>query len=437
MKSIVFVLTLCLSTVCLLGQNISAEYSPEIQYSTNETPDQLLHIADQDLLISTTIAGQEKHLFYDFLDVENPYPFDAEFPFKTGRPVEFVTRQGRLFRFLMQIDQETKMLERCLAEYTNDGKVMGAKKYSSVEYEDVEDLPIQVLYESPDSTYVCLVDITDNDEKKKKYKLHITLLDENMKVVRSYDYGEEEESEQKLYDLITARVNNDGDIYLLQKVYNRKLKEATKKDGLIIANYNYEVLKFDLDTLTDSGRTTIYPLDNQGKFATSQQLFLKSDGGPLVVSTINASEDRKSRMMGINSYAMENDSFSTKEFIYSDKLLRTWGFDKNEIKYGLRNFYNINYDFVMDDDQIHILMERQLSLTRNQVYNNTYLSGLARTAIVATLDNDGAVTANMFVPKNFELSGGEAPASKLVALDGELYLIYQDKKASLKARSLA
>lgn len=47
------------------------------------------------------------------------------------------------------------------------------------------------------------------------------------------------------------------------------------------------------------------------------------------------------------------------------------------------------------------------------------------------MGNDGKVLDYMYVPKSYEVSGYDAPASKLVEVDSVLYLAYMDKKANI------
>lgn len=419
-----FLYVLAISPAFIEGQSVIPTYTEPIQFPDQEVLDQYFYVGDSAVVISRVMVLHGHHIYKPGLELDNYKK--VSFPFEKSNPGEFISREGRLFRFLVKKDKKNKKLHRAFAEYKMNGKAIGAKKLSSFKYQDENALPVEVMYESPDSSHICMISVEDEDHKKRQYKLHLALIDPRLKATQTFSYAPEVKKSQKLYDLITARVNNDGEVYVLQKVYDDKHEEAILKNSEYLANYSYELLCMNKD-----GKVSVHKLDNQQKFASCYQIFLNAAGKPIVVTGINSGPRDDAGLLGMNIHTMVEDSFQTQKHLFPSRAMKSWGFGHKASKNGPGNFFTIHYDYLVNEDKIHFLLERQFSITRKQVYKNSNRSGLSRQAIAVSMGNDGKVLDYMYVPKSYEVSGYDAPASKLVEVDSVLYLAYMDKKANI------
>jgi hypothetical protein len=118
-----------------------------------------------------------------------------------------------------------------------------------------------LFHRSPDSSKYATI-ILNMSETIKKEKFYIKVFDDNMKTL--WDKMVTLPFDDELYQIVEAKVSNDGDLYIIGKIYDNKAVDEKKGKS----NYKFQILRFE----KAKENPDIIELGTDGKFISSLTL---------------------------------------------------------------------------------------------------------------------------------------------------------------------
>jgi len=339
-------------------------------------------------------------------------------PLKNAFGYKFFTLDGKVYRWYMSKHKKSKAILRSIVEFDLEGKAKKkAKAMKSIPYNRYEDQPSQSIYYSPDSSKILAVEIIDENHKKDPVSISLVVLEKGLVSSHERTFKGKEKS-QLTTDHCVARITNNGEAYLLQKVIpGAKIQKMV--NNKVLPNYYYELIR-----VTADGKTKAYRIKDLKDFSNTENLFITDEGHPMVLTGINESSKESAALIGFNChvYNVEADSFELKKTTFRSKL-KKWGVTKDLSYKQLFSFFELHKDYLIDDGQIHVLFERSYFDIKGKGRKGAHTVNVKKTALAFTISNDGKVTEDLYVPKIHDAKRPTV-STKLISANNQLYLIY-------------
>ncbi len=287
---------------------------------------------------------------------------------------------------------------------------------------------------SRDSSHLVLVYVVPNKRKENK-KLGIHLFNQDMEELWNKVY--EFPYQNKLLDLISYRVDGNGDLYVLGKRFHDKRRES------VSGEVNYDHLLFGLGS---DGVLNSFQIASQGKFLKDMQIDI-SPGGDIVSAGFYSTRDsyriRGAYYMRIDNVTREVVSSSFKEFD-SDFLTlnmteKQAAKAKKRIDKGKKielPFYYID-EFITDQNGHTRIIGESRNIytvqTNNQYGITTDVHYDFDDMVVVDINPDGDINWSVRIAKNqHTINDGAVYSSYSYAVrDDELYFIFNDNIKNL------
>ncbi len=333
-------------------------------------------------------------------------------PFKNSYTYEYFSFDDRLFRWMVTTKKNSETVERKIVEYSpTTGEVLGAMAVDEMDYSNKSEFPGHFQRYSPDSSKLVSVQhaYTKNYSERK-----ILVVNSDLSITnKSENRIEGKKRKDEIY--YEARVTNDGIVYLLYELREGDDRYKKKKQ-----NYKYQVLRIDQD-----GGETIYDLDQKSLNSHSHTLYIDDSGKPMVFLTHHENHEPSSPLEGIAVYTIDesNNKFTKKYHAFDDKKLDSWGINTKKEKEKMNNFYVYRTDYLIDKDQIHILLERDYYYWIHMAGGQQQVNG-KKAVIALSISNDGELLDDIFIPKLMELAKDGYVTTSLLMLNNKMHIAY-------------
>lgn len=428
-----FLLTIisCFVLQTAIGQSI--KNSKTASFIPNEQATKLIKTQDGSFYLHTTplVGKKQTTKLIHFKEKGEPSKVEVEHPKDFFFGSEIFSIDNKLYQVIYNKDKKTRSLKSKIIAIDKNGNSTVAKELGEHEYSSYDDAPTNRIYFSPDSSYIAIIDLVDINEKKLDYKLRATILNDQLEVVNKKNYTPKRSDSQRLTHLFTANINNEGNLYMIQKRYGEKYSETKKGPNGKVANFTLEVL-----TLGTSGELKTESLDTKDQFFLAPAVFFTSTGNPFIACDIKENSKGGAKTLGIRSYIYSTtaNKFTAKEYLFDNALREKMaGTNKNMVSAG-GDFYVIDAQAISSDNEISFLLENKYKFTTTQnagrtvTYVDNYVS---ESAVILRATNEGEITKTTFIPKYHINQSGFSP-SMLQKINGNEYLLYHDLEKNLE-----
>jgi len=416
---ILFLFISALSIHNIHGQELIPIFSDEVVVPPKEFLVDLVQKGNDKMVFVTEslIAGERKNHICTYRPNKKLQRNELVTPLKNAFGFKFFSLEDRIYRWYMAKHKESKSILRSIVEFDLNGDKVAVKSMPPIKYHDYNDQPTQNLYYSPDSSKVLAVEVVDENHKKDPIRISLIVLKKDLETSHDRVFQGKEKS-QRTTDHCVARINNSGEAYLLQKVF-----PGGKVDRIVInkkiPNYYYELIR-----VTANGKTKAFRIKDLKEFSNVQNLYLTSEGKPMVITGINESSKENAALIGFHCHVFneKTNSFDKKKITFSRRL-RGWGISKEMDYKKLFDFFDFDPDYLVEEGKIHFLLERSYFEIKGEGRKGAYTANVKKAALVFTISNEGKVIDNMYVPKVID-TRANIKSSKLFLAKGKLHLLY-------------
>lgn len=344
--------------------------------------------------------------------------------------------KNRMMVFSTQYDKSSKTNTAYETHMDKNGEVANKNtKLMSLDIEKKRDKGAFDFEYSPDTSKI-LVYAFAPSKKDDNQKINFKVFDNDMKIMWSKDVTLP--YKDKMIDISSYRVTNDGDVYLLIKHYdNEKVfaKESKKEGGERVANYKYEILSYSKG---ENGKT--FTLDLDGKFVNQAHLSVGAGGN---ISVVGFYSLKGGYMSGIFYVVVDKETkqvvtSSTKSF--SKELLDVFGkkdVNKTKSKGGdlaLSSTFKFRDIISREDGGVLVLAENyyvtEVTYTDSKGHTTTRYYYHYNDIIAINISPKGDIEWLTRIPK---VQVGGAPGGLLsfsCMVNDKVYIIYNDNKTN-------
>lgn len=275
--------------------------------------------------------------------------------------------KGKFLFCTQKRDSKDKRVTCSITKMDMNGKLAKPVKAAIIQYKDRDDEPNYIKWQiSEDTSKVLLATLADDNDDDLMAKTSVTVLDNDANKI--WSRGITLPYSQEQLTLKSWTLANNGDVYLLAKVYDeRRSKETKRKDGKKKPAYKLVIFRFD----ATNEKPKEYALALQDKFVTDVT-FKITPQNDLVCAGFY-SNDTKMVVQGlfftrINGQNGTVEVASKKEL--SDKDLANLDTEKDRSgDRGLDSEFQFNNIILREDGGIVVVAEEAYS------YTTTYRSG--------------------------------------------------------------
>lgn len=313
------------------------------------------------------------------------------------------------------------------------------KKINSLHFTKRGGRPNFIAKFSPDSSKIAFFFFYDDDDKEKEIEMNIVILDQqnNLLWTKAINNGHL----QLFVDLLTIQINNNGDLFLLYKIFDNNRKKEVKKsgnDGREIPAYDYSIKKFTKDSSSKN-----ISLGIGEYFIEPNDLSITSSDYVNFTGIIRNEDKWIDGVCKIKIDQIEANIISKDLIKFNANDYFNYESDKNSSsnqKYdaGLSNVFDFLKICYRKDNSAVIVLEKKYFGQTIQGFN------FKRRTKVQTLNTEEIVVINIdplnnveniiILPKKQELQGGDANlGSVLIFLNDEgVNLIYNENESNYK-----
>lgn len=315
-----------------------------------------------------------------------------------------------------------------------DGKVGKPQKVAVVQYSDKDDEPTGVSWKmSDDTTKMMVATVADDNDDDLKAKVMVAVHDNQLNKLWNKAFTLPYTQEQ-----LSARswtVANDGQVYLLAKVYDEKRnKESKKKDGKRKPAYKMIIFRFD----AASEKPKEFVLALQEKFVTDVT-FKLSPTNDLTCAGFYAN-DTKGIIQGvfftrINGQTGNVDMATKKELSSKDIANLDTSKDRGGDE-GLDAEYTFNELILREDGGIVVAAEEEYSITTTSMQGNRMVTRTTyynNEIFITSIGPSGTIEWVKVIPKKQIFSGTNMFNGYMHMVSGSnMYFLYNDDEDNIK-----
>lgn len=341
----------------------------------------------------------------------------------------FVTPQG-MFGTKHTKDSKSRSLKVDCCHLNKDGSTSVCKEIERFPLSKTADVPYENVYQSKSKKHTAIVHTLDEGLENRKFKISISLLDENSNLVNSTEFAPNETNGQILFNNDGGALAEDGTYYQLIL----SLSSAEKNKNMAKSNYTLKVL-----AIGQTGESEMYDLDTGGSFMNTPKIFINSNNKPLVVVNPLRKEDKSELVTGIDVHLFDKEAGAFKRVrnTFTEDQITKYGIgDWGKYRKNKTDWYRVQDSYIADGDKLHFFMER------NYVYSSSYNNGKQmvyehwfhhEAAVVYTINQDGKIVNEYYVPKFYR---NRYPGPALLQLrKGEPSLLYLDYAKNIEVDS--
>lgn len=339
-------------------------------------------------------------------------------------------------KFLLCTEQNDKKADKITysaAIIGLDGKAEQAQKIAVVQYADKDHEPNSTIWKmSEDTTKMLFAAVADHDDDNVKTKVSLAVFNSRLGNIWSKSYTLPYSQER-----LTIRswtVTNDGQVYMLGKVYDdNNNQESKKKNGKRKPAYKMIIFRFD----AAEEKPKEQALGLQDRFVTDVTFKLAPNNDLYCAGFY--SNDRKGVVQGVfftrlNGKTGAADVATRREF----SGLEIAGFDTEKDKSGDEGL-DSNFDFnelvLRDDGGIIVTAEQQY------VTSSSYMSGIQMNTttyynnneiFVTSIAPDGAIEWIRMIPKKQTFANTNYFNGYMLMVSGNnLYFLYNEDEDNI------
>lgn len=449
-RTFVLLFLLAIHVLSLQAQplNFSVQWGQEFEASRRSTLSDIIgYDATGIYTIQARIGFSKSDFTLEHYDKSFKPTHSFELEIKSGRDRATVNNifflKGKLYMFYSFADRSVKKNVLSLQEIdkktltpTGDIKKIGEIDYAGKRQRNSG----QFLYKlSRDSSKMLIVyALPYNEDAPQKFGFHVL----NSQLNTLWQKDIELPYADELFDISSFRVDNDGNAYMLGKVYNEKRKE--KRRGL--PNYRYEVI-----ACRDGGANLQqYPVSVEDRFLTDMQIEIQ-DAQTIVCAGFYS---EKGTISIRGTYFLKVDAaskqISAKNFKDFEIGFITQNMKRREAKRAARQEkrgddaelfeYDLDKLLIGKDGSAVLIAEQYFvrSVTQYQSINgrqttNTVTYYYYNDIIAVKMDPSGEIVWSRKIPKTqmTREDGGYYSSYALAIVKGNLCFIYNDNPDNL------
>ena len=347
--------------------------------------------------------------------------FDIEFPKEKGTQPKFISVDDKILSFCYIKDKKKRALDLYCNFYNDRGSIKTSKVIYTVTYADYEDEPLLRVSLSDNKDYVLVLNIFDNNDKKKDLIINGLVFDKDINQLSKFTHKKDKNRSQKLNGLNDFDISNEGIVHMLMMEYNDKLKDEVKKNGVKVPNYFYTLYSYNLDG-THSHDDILF----KDYFPIHTALFLNADQEPNVIMDLREKPNSQELCIGFQTLIKKNDGILTKH---------RYMFDQSDFSaMGMVDKYNSKFfefgNFLILDDAIHFVYQSVFFVTKRSG-EMIYRERVSGSSVVFDLTNDGEIVDYTFIPK-FNVTGVNGRSCKLMPYRNSYAMLYIDRTKNLE-----
>ena len=332
-------------------------------------------------------------------------------------------------------DRSEKKLTCSVTQMDMAGKLSKPEKVMTIQHKEKNDEPNYVNWKiSEDTSKVVLTTIADDNDDDLNVKVSLTVMDNNL--TKLWTKGISLPYTQEQVSVRSVTVSNDGQVYLLAKVYDeRRSKETKKKDGKKKPAYKMIIFMFNSET---DKKPKEYVLGLQDKFVTDIT-FKLSPKNDLICSGFYAN-DTKGVIQGV-FFTRINGETGTVEVAnkkeISDKDLANLDTEKDRSgNEGLDSEFNFNQIITKEDGGIYAIAEEAYSYTYTTRQGNNWVTHtryINNEIFVSSIGPSGTIDWVRVIPKkqiftDISMFNGYSHMYS----GGKLYFLYNDDEDNIE-----
>jgi hypothetical protein len=362
-------------------------------------------------------------------DRKNIYGLDA---MNIGQQVYLLT---------MEKDSKNDKLKYFLVPFDENLNAGKPKKIADFGFEKRSDEPdFKVVY-SQDSTLTAFIFYLDNNNKKDKFEMFISVMNKNSEEVWSKKVRMTKF--QNVVEFLSATVNNEGNVYLIMKEYEgEKAKESKRveKGGDKVDKPAYEMMIYKLNGATEDKKDIKIELKNN--FIANCNIKVLQNGDVNVLGLYSSS--KKLLVNGVFSIKIHGGTDSIyqttkKDFTKEDLdiLADEDVTSKHKDEEGIGSKFDFLDFHTRKDGSSTVVMEENYSVTYTRsragggVTTTTYY--YTNEAIVINLSPGGEISNIAILPKKQSFADINLFNSSVVLFTEEgLHLVHLEDKDNLK-----
>lgn len=348
------------------------------------------------------------------------------------------TKNGT-FGYLSEYDKKQKAEKIFVSEF-NDGKFGKVREVYSHKYDVKLKLTLfgltnswnsdsSTLIESADGSHVVYTDVISTVDNKDQEEISVVVFDADMNIV--WKKKQRFKYQDKKIDVDQTVVGNDGSVYILAKVWEKKKKskgKSKKEKGL--PKFDFKAFK-----ITDAGMKEYQLNLGTGIAPTDAGIYFPNDTQEFVLAGFYTDAEKKSGLKGV-FYASGNSdtgikNTSTHDFKASflEGMVRKKDIEKDR---GIRSNFYIEDFIEFNDGSIAFIAEENYitSVTTTDSRGNTRTTYTYHTneIIMPRFSNDGELINIEKIQKNFSSSSSYITSYNLSVYNNKTYLIFNDLK---------
>jgi len=353
----------------------------------------------------------------------------------------FLHTQKGTFGYLRTYDKKQKKQKIFISEF-KEGNFSKIKEIYSHPYNvkfklslwgftNYTNFDASTLLESADGSHVLYTSINSSTDSKNKEEISVVVFDADMNI--SWKKTQRFKYQDKKITIEQAVVGNNGDVYILAKVWEKKKNKRER--GL--PRYDFKAFK-----ITETGMKE-YEVDlGNGIAPTDAGIYFPDNNQEFILAGFYTNAVRSSGVKGVFYAAGNSDTgiknIKTHEFEASflKGLIKQKSIEKDK---GLQYTFSIQDFIAFNDGSISFLAEENYVVTRtytdgqgNRRTSHTYHTN---EIIIPRFSNNGALINIQKIEKSFS-SSSPLNASYTMALHNDkTYLLFNDykQKKELKA----
>ena len=347
-------------------------------------------------------------------------------PLKDCYNFETLVIDNRFFKLFLNKNKKDKKLYRVLAEFNSDAQYIDVRYIDTMAYEKKkENFPMQQLFSSADSSYFLTIDVIDKNKKNENFSTLCKVYDSNFNQIRKFEYVKKGKDSQRGTGYLTGGINNNGDVFLVHKLFEKPYKGYKKIDGEKIPAYDLEVT-----VNLYSKETEKYILKDDNNFISNMKLLFDHDDKPIFVGQLLRDHNYDSFVKGLSIHTFEDDQFNSTIHIFDKSQIEDFGNWGGKSKQGIKPYSKIGSNYLVSIGEIHFQIENILEEYESDAMGKT-LKSASRSSVVFSISNTGALNDYMHLPK-FHQNYYFKIESILFFLGGKPALLYYDKVKNLK-----
>ena len=346
-------------------------------------------------------------------------------PLKNCYNFETLVIDNRFFKLFLNRNKKDKKLYRVLAEFNSDAQYIDVRYIDTLAYEKKENFPNQQLFSSADSSYFLTIDVIDKNKKNEVFSTLCKVYDSNFNQIRKFKYEKKGKHSQRSTQYLTGGINNNGDVFVVHRLFDKSNKMYKKIDGEKVPAYDLEVT-----TNLYSKENKKYILKDNNNFISSMKLLFDHENKPIIVGQVLRDQSYDSFVKGLSIHTFKDDQFNSTIHIFDKDQIEDFGNWGGKNKQGIKPNSKINSNYLVSKGEVHFQIENILEEYENDAMGKT-LKSVSRSSIVFSISNTGALNDYMHLPK-FHQNYYFTIESILFFLGGKPALLYYDKFENLE-----